>query len=213
MTRVKLKLCGNRSLLDLERTTKSKADYIGVVFAKSKRQVNVNSLKQWLTECPLQPKQQLVGIFVNAASDEIFEIAQHIPLDIIQAHGTETVDDILQIKELTMLPVWKAIHHEEKAIERMKMYNGIVDGYVIDVKVKGQWGGTGASFNWEHVPLYLHEAKKQGAPCFIAGGITPDNVRDLLQYRPDGIDISSGIETDDVKDADKIKILEERLNI
>ncbi|MED5075681.1 N-(5'-phosphoribosyl)anthranilate isomerase, partial [Anoxybacillus geothermalis] len=69
----------------------------------------------------------------------------------------------------------------------------------------------GVAFDWEAVPRYLEEAARQGVPCFIAGGVTPDNIERLLLYRPDGIDISSGIETDGRKDPTKMKQIEEKI--
>lgn len=208
---MKLKLCGNYSFEDLFYTSNSKADYIGFVFAESKRKVSIMQVRKWLNKTKINPAVKIVGIFVNAPLEEIAHVTREVPIDVIQAHGNETVPYLLQIKGEIGLPIWKAIHHEEDSIKKMRIYEGIVDGYVIDARTKAQWGGTGTRFDWSHVPSYLEEAKRQNALCFIAGGINPENVDEILKYNPDGIDISSGIETSGRKDKEKIIRLEERL--
>lgn len=213
MNNIRLKCCGNHSLQDFESSIKSGADYIGVVFAESKRKVQPRKLKKWLKEIPLQDHQKLVGVFVNPSVEELEWVLQYVNIDILQMHGNETVPQLLYFREITNKPMWKAIHHNEHALELMKIYDGIIDGYVVDTKHGHQWGGTGKRFDWEHVPSYLKEAEKQHVPCFIAGGINPENVGELLPYNPNGVDVSSGIESNGAKDYDKISKITERLKI
>jgi phosphoribosylanthranilate isomerase len=205
-----LKYCGHRSLKDLQTSAGSRAHYLGLIFAQSKRQVQPRDVKEWLKTVPLNGKK-LVGVFVNASASEIAHIVKEVPLSIIQCHGKETPEQIIQIKNAARLPVWKAIHHSGEALEQMKRFTGIADGYIIDSNVKGEWGGTGISFNWEFVPSYLLEAERQGVRCFIAGGVHPDNIEELLRYKPHGIDISSGIEDGDQKNKRKILLIEEKV--
>ncbi|OQP05918.1 N-(5'-phosphoribosyl)anthranilate isomerase [Geobacillus sp. 46C-IIa] len=207
---VRLKYCGNRSAGDVQAALASGADYLGFIFAESRRNVSPEEVKRWLAPASLGDKQ-LVGVFVNASVDRITAIALQLPLHVIQCHGRETPAELAAVKEAARRAVWKAIHHGDGALEAMKQYAGVADGYVVDSRVAGAWGGTGVSFDWEAVPHYLEEAARQGVPCFIAGGITPDNVERLLAYRPDGIDISSGIETDGRKDPAKMKQIEEKV--
>ncbi len=207
-----LKFCGNHSEADLRVTSQSSADYIGFVFAKSKRQVTPEQVKAWLDRLERKPTQRLVAVFVNASVAEIVETVETIPISVIQLHGTESPEVALRIKRATSRSIWKVIHHHDNALQVMKTYEGIVDGYVVDCKVGNEWGGTGTSFDWRFVPAYLEEGKRQGLPVFIAGGINPENVGRLLRYRPDGIDISSGIECDGRKSVARIQQLEERMN-
>lgn len=207
---VRLKYCGNRTASDLQKSAQSKADYVGLIFAESKRKVEVEAVKQWLQYISLGDKQ-LVGVFVDAPIDKITYAASQLPLAVIQCHGNETAEYIAKIKEATGLSVWKAIHHDGNALAKMRQYAGIADGYVVDSRVSGAWGGTGISFDWENVPFYLEEAARQAVPCFIAGGITPENVEKLLSYRPYGIDISSGIEENGEKSAKKMKEIEKKV--
>lgn len=173
---VLVKLCGNRSLHDIQTVRTVDVDYIGVIFAESKRKAEPERLREWLFRYPLAPQQKLVGVFVHPDMKEVEYILDTVSLNVIQLHGNETPSYVLNVKETTGIPVWKAIRHQEKGIESMKSFEGLVDGFVIDSKVKGAWGGTGIQFDWNSVPEYTREAKRQGVPCFIAGGIRPENV-------------------------------------
>ncbi len=205
-----LKLCGNHSFEDTKNTLSSNADYLGFVFAKSKRQVRSTDILNWLSMIDKQEKK-IVALFVNEPASVIFDTISNLPIDIIQCHGNETSSELAEVKEITQLPVWKAIHHSEHALEVIRTYRGISDGYIIDCKVGSQWGGTGVSFDWTFIPHYLQEGREQGVPVFIAGGINPDNIEKVLAYQPDGIDVSSGIEENNQKSMKLIKQLEERM--
>ncbi|NEU31139.1 phosphoribosylanthranilate isomerase [bacterium LRH843] len=207
-----LKLCGNHSESDVEVSLQSSADYVGFVFAKSKRQVNKDQVKKWLFSQSGKGKKKLVALFVNASTAEIIEAIQGLPFDVIQCHGTESSAQLSEIKEQSGLAVWKVIHHHKDALNSMKQYKGIADGYIIDCKVGDEWGGTGISFDWSYVPSYINEGRSQQVPVFIAGGITPANVGQLLRFNPDGIDISSGIEEDGKKSNKLVRQLEGRMN-
>jgi len=210
MNRLQIKYCGNKSLEDLEVTSRSNADYLGFIFAESKRKVDPTQLKQWLTEVNIGSKQ-LVGVFVNESISNILSTIDEVPLSIIQCHGTETREYLIELKERTSIPVWKVIHHTDISLNEMENLSGIVDGYVIDSKVKGMWGGSGQTFNWSFIPDYIEEAKNQNVPCFIAGGVNRENVGALLDFDIHGIDISSGIEEKGIKDKAIITKIEEQV--
>jgi phosphoribosylanthranilate isomerase len=206
-----LKYCGNRSFQDWCTVTESKADFIGLIFAQSKRKVEPEQVKEWMKEQPL-PDKKLVGVFVRAKLAEIQEVIETVPLDVIQCHGDETPEDVQEVKTNTGKIVWKAIHHDKNSIQKMKSFKGIADGYVIDTKTVNSWGGTGTSFDWDSIPNYLQEAKEQGVICFIAGGVNPSNVSSLVKFEPSGIDISSGIEQGEQKDPEMIKQIEKEVD-
>lgn len=206
-----LKYCGNHSYNDVVVTANSKADFLGFIFAESKRCVTPSQVIEWLNKAVVS--QKIVGVFVNASIEEIDYVRNEIPLDIIQCHGEETPEYILTLKSRCSLPIWKVIHHSQNGLQLMKQFDGLVDGYVIDSKVNGQRGGTGVTFDWAAIPHYEKEAESQNVPYFIAGGINPRTVKELLQYNPMGIDLSSGIEENGQK-SDKIKIeFEECLSV
>ncbi|MBD8070245.1 phosphoribosylanthranilate isomerase [Bacillus sp. PS06] len=210
MNSLHIKYCGNKTLEDLRITADSNAQYLGFIFAKSKREVDPSELRNWLTEINANSKK-LVGVFVNASIEEIASVVKEVPLSIIQCHGTESPQFVDLVKQTFNKEVWKVIHHSEEAIKNMSTFNGIVDGYVIDSKAKGLWGGSGQVFDWSYIPAYVAEAKQQGVPCLIAGGINQENLDKLLTLNIDGIDISSGIEQNDKKDIDIISKIEEKV--
>ncbi|WP_332693324.1 phosphoribosylanthranilate isomerase [Halalkalibacter lacteus] len=207
-----LKLCGNHSLHDTNVSISSNADYIGFVFAKSKRQVTGELVRDWVKKQKETNDKKFVALFVNEDANSIQTTIKDLPIDIIQCHGNEKPEQIAEIKKITSLPVWKVVHHSDEALQVMQTYEGLVAGYIVDCKVGNQWGGTGTSFDWSYIPHYLAEGKKQGVPVFIAGGIRPENVEKVLEYGPDGIDVSSGIEENGNKSRQLIKQLEERMN-
>ncbi|WP_181350666.1 phosphoribosylanthranilate isomerase [Thalassobacillus sp. CUG 92003] len=205
-----LKLCGNRSEQDVIESAASNATHLGFIFVQgTKRYVYPEQVKRWINAT--EPRQQLVGVFIEPTIEQLEVVLEFVPLDIIQLHGNETVSEVLKIKENFNLPVWKVVHHSKHGLDYMNLFHGAVDGYVIDSKVKGAYGGTGVSFDWEAIQDYQIEAKKQGVPCLTAGGITPENVHELLSYHPRGIDISSGTETEERKDPKKIKAIMEEV--
>ncbi|MFZ4452285.1 phosphoribosylanthranilate isomerase [Salibacterium aidingense] len=211
MKRPMVKLCGLQSEEDVITASRSNADFAGFVMAESKRRVSPEAAKSWLEAHPL-PGKKIAALFVNAPLTDIQTAVDVLSPDIIQCHGTETCQEVEDIKSGTSLKVWKAIPHDEEALNKMKEYAGVVDGFVIDAKVKGAWGGTGQRFDWSHVPQYVSFGSKARLPVLIAGGITPYNVEDLLSYSPWGIDISSGIEKNGKKEESLVMELEKRLS-
>ncbi|PTL40363.1 bifunctional phosphoribosylanthranilate isomerase/tryptophan synthase subunit beta [Alkalicoccus saliphilus] len=203
-----IKFCGTRSEEDYKAALRSKADFIGFIFADSKRRVTATQVKAWKTSNTPGSKK-LIGVFVNESPEVIKKTAQQAGIDGIQLHGSETPEDVKNLKKETSLTIFKTIHHSSKALEQMKLFEGMVDGYIIDTKTPEGWGGTGTSFDWEAVPAYSKEAEEQNVFCLIAGGITPDNIKDLLAFKPHGIDVSSGIESDERNDERKMMIMSE----
>ena len=210
MKRPYVKLCGLHSEADVQLVQSSQAEYVGFVMAESKRKVSPFEAASWLDRHPL-PGKKVAALFVNASLSDILEAVKQCPIDIIQLHGTESVEMVQLVKEKTKKEVWKAIRHDDDAFSALESYLPYVDGFVVDAKVKGEWGGTGQRFDWKHVPRYVQFGKKHQVPLFIAGGITPENVASLLRYDRWGIDLSSGIERNGKKNKEKLTALEKRL--
>lgn len=209
MKKPALKYCGIRSLQDLRLAADSQADYLGFIFADSKRKVSTADVKKWLSQ--VRTGKQIVGVFVNETVGTIARIAYELQLDVIQLHGDETPKDAEALRLLTHCEIWKALHHNSTAIQDMDRYNDCVDGFLIDSSVKGARGGTGVAFAWECVPEYQKKAEQTGKRCFIAGGVNPDTIADLLKWKPGGVDLASGIEKNGQKDVNLIRLLEERM--
>ncbi|MED4910214.1 phosphoribosylanthranilate isomerase [Brevibacillus centrosporus] len=208
MTRVKI--CGIKRMETLALLKKLDVDYVGFVFAQSKRQVDGQTVKYLLSQVPEHPPA--VGVFVNPTLQELDDLLADVPLAVIQLHGQETPEYCQQVKARYSLPVWKAlaVGGEEDAAAEIARYAGSVDAYLFDTYDPSQAGGTGKRFSWEQIPQ-LQEACQEKT-CIIAGGINTENVSELInRYQAEMIDVSSGVETDGEKDAEKIKTLVERV--
>ncbi|WNB93730.1 phosphoribosylanthranilate isomerase [Bacillus sp. NEB1478] len=201
-----IKYCGCQSEEDYKLLSSSKAHIIGFVFADSKRRVSTNDVSRWIELYGKQKK--LAGVFQNASVETIVNAANEIPLDIIQCHGQEQPETLLQLKNKLSTDIYKAIPFNEQVFEQIKYYSSSSDAIIIDSMSEGQFGGTGIPFSWSKVPAIINEAEKLNLPVFIAGGITPSNISALLQYKPHGIDLSGGIEKDGRKCEQRITELE-----
>lgn len=165
MKKPSLKYCGIHSLEDLKVTARSKADYLGFIFAESKRSVDPADVKRWCGETDT-PGKKLVGVFVNENMSRMAEIVKDAGLDVIQLHGDETAADIKRLKSMTDCEIWKALPHGNDTVQSMASFAPYIDGYVIDSSVKGMRGGTGVSFSWDSVPLYIDAPKRRQAPVY-----------------------------------------------
>ncbi|MEC2070825.1 phosphoribosylanthranilate isomerase [Alkalihalophilus marmarensis] len=206
-----VKICGNYHQEDVASVTATDVDYMGFVFVPSKRQVTIDQVISWLDAHP-GLNQKIVALFVNESISVIKEVCNALPVEVVQCHGTESIEYIKELRAELDCKIWKVIHADDQALAVINSFKGLVDGYVVDCKVSGQWGGTGESFNWDLIPSFLEEGKRQGVKVLIAGGVSPDNIDKLVSYQPDGIDISSGVETNGHKDQNKIEYIIERVS-
>lgn len=194
----KIKICGLTRTEDIEMVNEFLPDYIGFVFAKSRRQLSVEQAKELKKKLRLEIKA--VGVFVNEKPENIAEIANQGIIDLIQIHGDEDAAYCAQLRKLTQAPIIKVLR-----VEREDDLAGIeefdCDYYLFDTLSNQQYGGTGKAF--DHSILYNKEIKK---PFFVAGGLNQDNVAAVIEViKPFGVDTSGGVETDGIKDANKIK--------
>jgi phosphoribosylanthranilate isomerase len=201
-----VKYCGCQTEDDYLLLSSSRADIIGFVFADSKRKVAREDVSSWVRS---HGKRKLIaGVFQNSSIEEMVSAAEEVPLDIIQCHGNESVSTIIKLKKRTRKLIYKAIPYSDNISEQIAVYAKYADAIVVDSVSKGQFGGTGISFAWTQVPAILKLAKEENVPCFIAGGITPENIDTLLDYGPYGVDLSGGIEYEGRKCSNRIEKLE-----
>ncbi|MFG6494400.1 phosphoribosylanthranilate isomerase [Fictibacillus sp. UD] len=203
---VQIKYCGCQSEEDYSLLIKTNADLIGFIFAESKRKVKPSEVKRWVVKYG-KPKK-LAGVFQNASVQEIKDVITEVPIDIIQCHGAETEETIMEIKNQCNKEIYKAIAFSEHIFNEIESYGKAADAIIVDSVSKGRFGGTGVPFSWIDVPLMMKKAVQVGTTCFIAGGISPDNVSELIRYNPHGIDLSSGIEENGKKSVKRIEQLE-----
>lgn len=212
----KIKMCGISKVETIPAVVKAQPDYMGLVFASSKRQVTVDQAKilvselhkqyanrynrdviQWSNDV-VQEFIKTVGIFVNETLENLVTIATEVNLDAVQLHGDEDEAFIQSLKERTNVEVWKAVQIRSAA-DAEAWIDSSADMLLFDAYQKDERGGTGEVFDWS----CLDEFER---PFMLAGGIDSTNVaRAIRTVRPYGIDISSGIETEGVKDDEKIK--------
>ncbi|MDU5097527.1 MAG: bifunctional indole-3-glycerol-phosphate synthase TrpC/phosphoribosylanthranilate isomerase TrpF [Veillonella sp.] len=213
----KIKMCGISKIETIPAVIEANPDYMGLVFAPSKRQVTVDQAKTLVEELHKQyanrynrdaeqySNQTLihqefiktVGIFVNETLDNLVTIATEVNLDAVQLHGDEDEAFIQSLKERTNVEVWKAVQIRSAA-DAETWIDSSADMLLFDAYHKDERGGTGEVFDWS----CLDEFER---PFMLAGGIDSTNVaRAIRTVRSYGIDISSGIETDGVKDNEKI---------
>lgn len=221
-----LKICGIKDSDTLVLLQQLSVEYVGFVFAESKRQVTAEQAKTLIEEArarvivesnqlesKLETFPRLVGVFVNPDLPDLDDVFNQVPLDVIQLHGQETPEFCQMVQTRFGKPVWKAIGigaGSDSILERLASYKNSVQAYLFDTHDQNQAGGTGKKFTWTHIP----DLQRMTAPlpAIIAGGISIENVETLLhEYTPNLIDLSSGVETDGVKDARKIIELVERV--
>ena len=200
----KVKMCGISKVETIPAVVEAKPDYMGLVFASSKRQVTVEQAKTLVEALHKQCKAQndtvsikTVGVFVNETLDNLVTIANEANLDVVQLHGDEDEAFIQSLKERTNVEVWKAIQIRS-ATDAATWIDSSADMLLFDAYHKDERGGTGDVFDWSCLDTFER-------PFMLAGGIDSTNVaRAIRTVRPYGIDISSGIETNGVKDDEKI---------
>ena len=207
----KVKMCGISKVETIPAVVEAKPDYMGLIFAPSKRQVTVDQAKILVeelhrgyakkygsdTEHDKNDTIKTVGVFVNETVDNLVTIANEANLDAVQLHGDEDETFIQSLKERTNVEVWKAIQIRTAA-DTEKWIDSSADMLLFDAYHKDERGGTGDVFDWASLDAFER-------PFMLAGGIDSTNVaRAIRTVRPYGIDISSGIETNGVKDDEKI---------
>ena len=222
----KVKICGLRRKEDVEYVNKYLPDYIGFIFAESRRKISIESAME--LKKILSPKIKTVGIFVNEDLLKVLETTNQLSLDCIQLHGDETYEyveylkdkmkditrditrditkditrDITKnkIKDKKEIEVWKAIRVKDgDSIKKMSCYN--VDAFVLDTYIKGIYGGAGKAFDWE-----LVSRAREFGKIILAGGLDTENISSAIQkVKPFAVDVSSGVETNWYKDEEKIR--------
>ena len=203
MTRIKI--CGITDETHALAAAEAGADFIGLVFAPSKRQVIPARAREIANAVKKSnAATKVVGVFVDAPIFQINEIADFCALDVVQLSGNESWEDCRKIAN----PVIKAIRVGRQSLEEICAELSAASRLLarrrfvtlLDSEVEGQYGGTGQTFNWD---LAREVAKK--FQVIIAGGLDSQNVAMLIKrVSPWGVDVSSGVESNGVKDVSKI---------
>lgn len=184
-----VKICGLKKEEHVQTAINAGADFIGFVFAPSKRNVTINQAHELAKGIPESVKK--VGVFVNAEETFIQEVYKKVPLDYIQYHGDETNEFIQQVG----LPAIKAFSIRTKE-DVLKAASYDVDYYLFDAPGTDFRGGSGHPFDWS----LLEELNIPREKGILAGGLNVNNIAAAIQLvQPAGVDVSSGVEQDGEK--------------
>ena len=189
MTRVKF--CGLRRLEDIAAANRLQPDYIGFVFAPASRRC-ISPDTAAALRAQLAPGITAVGIFVDAEPSAVAALLQRGVIDMAQLHGHEDAAYIARLRALSTQPIIQAFRiRTESDVQRANA--SCADWVLLDAGA-----GQGERFDWQLLSGVTR-------PYFLAGGLSPDNIADAIaQWHPWAVDVSSGIESDGLKDKMKM---------
>ncbi len=182
-----IKICGLTNKEDLTEIARLAPDAIGFVIAKSPRQVSPSDLPGLTSMLP--PGVSSFGVFVNPEADLVQKTIIHGGIDIVQLHGNEGPDFCKRF----FPRVVKALRlRSEKDLQEIRSYETCVRGFLVDAWAEDKYGGTGKRVD---LRLARRAVEMTERPVILAGGLTPENLREIVQeVRPYGVDVSSGVE-------------------
>lgn len=193
MTRPGVKFCGMRRRQDAELAAALGAEFAGVILAPGgKRSITPEAAAELLQGLPLRR----VGVFVDAAPEELRQAAETAGLDVVQLHGAETPEMAAALRAEGRWEVWKALRPRDAAefVGELERFAASVDGIVLDGWSASAAGGTGQRFPWEAVAP-LRNQVPDGLRLVVAGGLGPANVAEAIRLlSPEVVDVSSGVE-------------------
>lgn len=194
--RMRVKMCGMKTVSAALAAEEAGADYIGFVFAeKSRRFIAPKAAQEIARELR---HAQKVGVFVDAPMDEVNAIAALVGLDYVQLHGHETAETARGSER----PVIKAYRYgDDFDVDAANKYPAEI--ILVDSYLQGAAGGTGTVFAWQEAAREIARITK---PVLIAGGITAENVGEAaVIFHPFGVDVSGGLEEQGEKSEEKIR--------
>lgn len=197
---MKLKLCGLRFPEDIAMVNEYSPDYIGFVFAGTKRRITPEAAAELGVR--LNSGIKKVGVFVNEPPEELASAAKTAALDAVQLHGDENEEYIQAVRGLFGGEIWKAVR-VRCPMDVTEAQRLSADMLLYDSFVQGEYGGSG-----KRADLSAILSARPEKPFFLAGGLNAQNLEEILaKIRPYGLDISSGFETDGKKDRQKLEAL------
>lgn len=210
---MKVKICGISNEIDALTAIKYGADAIGFVMGGKVLPVEVEPYAQYVRETiqkfPSNVDSFLVTHYLKAK--DILDLSNYIKSTGIQISEDIAIEEVIEVRKNTDKKIIKTIvSNDPKAEEKIKLYQPYCDFFLLDSRSKGYTGGTGEENNWEMCSKLIKMTEK---PCFIAGGLTPENVENAINITmPYGADVSTGISCysssylrKDRKDSEKIK--------
>jgi len=192
---MKVKICGLQAVEPALFAVENGADAIGFVFAESKRKISTLTAKNIIDQLPKETKK--VGVFVNPSREKIEQTVSATGINYIQLHGDESPEFCHSIP----YPVIKAFSIETKQ-DLQKIHDYSCEYVLLDGPKGSYYGGNGVTFDWGLLSEFDFKKKK----VILAGGLNPVNVgAAVAEAKVYMVDVSSGVETNGVKDLSKIK--------
>ncbi len=195
----KVKICGNTNPEDAKLAASLGADYLGLIFAESKRKITHETAQKIMRALP--DFKNFVGVFMNQPKKEAEEIIKKTGIKILQFHGEETAlyCSSFMGKGVQVIKTFRI--KDEMSLKRIDEYD--VTSFLFDTYSKDEGGGSGKTFDWSLIcdRPYVHEK------LFLAGGLNPENVCGAIrQIHPYAVDVASGVEkAPGIKDPEKLK--------
>ena len=212
---MRVKICGITQIEQGRAIADLGADSIGFIcVSKSPRYVKPEQIKQIVDKLPR--KTVKVGVFADRTESEIVSIVDRAGLTAVQLHGAESPEYCQQLRQQLCQKIDSAIElikafriKSKESLQETSAYTNCIDTLLLDAYHPQMLGGTGHTINWQDLSQF-----KPSLPWMLAGGLTPDNVKDALnRLQPDGIDLSSGVErAPGDKDLAKVELLFQALN-
>jgi len=189
---VEVKICGLTRPEDAELADAAGAAYLGVIFAGGPRQRPVAQARDTLRG----RRARKVGVFADQSPGQIAEIAAEVGLAVVQLHGVADVERIQAVRAATGLEVWAVLRTPDGVLPgNADEIADEADALVVDALVPGQLGGSGVTVPWIVLGESL-DAMQRGHRVVLAGGLTPENVEEAIDYvSPMIVDVSSGVES------------------
>lgn len=187
---IRIKICGLTRVDEAVQAAAAGADAVGLVFAsQSPRRLGVAEARAIVQGLP--PFVARVGLFVDASAEEVTRVLDATGIDTVQFHGGESPEFCAAFR--SRVKVLKAFRvRGPETLASLEAYRGAADAWLLDAYVAGVHGGTGARFDWG----LAVQARGQGVPLILAGGLTPGNIRQAVtEVRPFAVDVSSGVES------------------
>ena len=204
--KTKIKICGLKRLEDAAIVNRLRPDYVGFVFAGTKRKIAKETAAA--LRAAIRPEILSVGVFVNEPMENIAVMCREGILDLVQLHGDETEAYVAEVKRQTQKPVIRAVRVRSQD-DVLANADSCADYLLFDTYRAGEYGGSGAAFAWNDLLAAKKRYEENGAAFpafFLAGGLNAGNAPNAIRtLHPYALDVSSGVETDGFKDEEKIK--------
>ncbi len=195
----KIKICGNTNVDDVKLVREAGADFVGFIFAESKRKISVEQVEAIIKE--VGAFDGYVGVFANQPKEEVEKIAGRLKLRWLQFHGDETSRycQYFQDRGIQVIKTFRI--KDALSLKRIAEYN--VTAFLFDAYSKEQFGGTGVSFDWSILEKIPYAREK----LFLAGGLSIYNLREAIdKVKPYAVDVASGVEkTPGIKDPELVR--------